>query len=375
MAVPSIKQFSEILAELITEGKERMPKVKNWVSGGVFHSIFAVFAKGLAALYAAVSQAIDLTFVASSEGVYLRRIADQWGKPAADAVAARGRVIFFREETTGEKTIKAGSWVATDTGEDGTRRRFFTLAEATLEDGEAEVEVAVEAEDGGSDWNVGGGTITVIDSSLPGVDGVRNDQEDGWLDREGADAEDDDGLKERLPLRWAEVSLGKVGEAYKSAALAIAGVVTVTVDSLAPRGDGTVDIIITSTAEDGLPSVDLLAECQAAVDLLKPDEADVLVRGPTPYSIDYHVRLTQSLAGGDAATIQAAAEAAIDALHLPGTGTYRFLVGEPVTLARIFATLIAVPYVANVVILEPASDIDVGRSGMAVKGAVTVEVL
>lgn len=370
MASPEIKTFAEILAELLAEGKSRMTRIKNWVVGGVMHSILAVLAKGLASLYENLARAIDLAFLETSEGVYLRAIARLIGVTPRAATKARGRVIFYRSETGSEKPINAGSLVAVTSGSP----RFKTTAAAVLAVGESEIEVEVEAELAGAAGNVGSEAINRLITSLPGIDGVRNDQAEGWLDREGSDADTEDQLRERCRVRWAAFSYGGTAEMYISTAWEITGVDRVAVLSLAPRGAGTVDVVITSTAADGVPTAEMLTEVQALFDARKPCEADVLAKAFTPWVYDVTLTVVRDQAGGTADEIKAAAEAAIEDLYLPSDNALAFDIGDDLVRARLFAAAIAVQHAANVIIAAPPADVDIPDAGLARLGALTVEV-
>lgn len=372
MATPEIKTFTTILADLVAEGKARMTRITNWATGAVVHSILAVAAKGLEQLYIALARAIDLAFVDTATGIYLDLIGALIGVTRQAAVAAQGTVTLSRSTGASELVIAAGKIVGTEADANGVARRFKTDDVATMGVGVLSIEVAVTAEDDGVAWNVGSGTITRVYSTVPGVS-VTNGED--WLTHEGDDEETDDDLRERIRVRWAAFSYGGTREAYESHAREVAGVDTVTVDALAPRGEGTVDVILTSTAPDGLPTSEVVDAVQLLVDERKPVDADVLVKAPTPVTVDIHVRLVQSIAGGDADTIEAAAEAAIEAMFLPNTGAYRFGVGQDVTHARIFATLIAIPYVDNVQVVEPATDTGIAPDELARLGTVTIEVV
>jgi len=371
MALPKIKTFATILAELLVEAKSRMTQIKNWVVGGVMHSILAVLAKGLAALYENLERAIDLAFLETSTGIYLRAIAVLIGVEPREATKAVGRVIFSRTTPTSEKTISAGTIVATTTG----NPRFVTTADATLVVGETEIEVEVEAELAGAAGNVGDGAITRLITSLPGIDGVRNDQAEGWLDREGGDADTEDQIRERCRLRWTSFTYGGTAEHYIATAMEISGVATVAVLSSAPRGEGTVDIVLTSTSVDGMPTPVMLAEVQTLVDARKPCEADVLVKAFTAWPNDVTLTIVRDLAGGVAADIQAAGEAAIEDLYLPSTNDLAFSIGDDLVRAKIFAVAIAIEYAANVIITEPPADVEIPAAGLVRLGTLTVEVV
>jgi uncharacterized phage protein gp47/JayE len=368
MAVPTIKDFTTLLADLVAEGKTRMTAVTNWATGAVVHSILAVCAKGLEALYQALQRAIDLAFADTSEGVYLERIAAQLGVDFQEAVKAQGTVTFSRDDSTGAATVPAGTIVGVVGGV-----RFIVDAEVTAADGEDTIDAEVTAQLAGIAGNAGAGTIAEIVSVLSGWDAVTNGED--WLTREGDDAETEAEWAARVALRWAAFAYGASAETYESHARESTGVALVKVNSLAPRGEGTVDVVVTSTAEDGVPTPELIEAIQDTIDARKPVDADVLVKAPTLVEVDVHVRLVQSLTGGDAATIEAEAEAAIGGLFQYTTAVLNFGIGDDVILAKLFAACIAVAHVDNVVIVEPAADVELGSDQLAALGTLTVEVI
>jgi len=375
MARPEIKDFATLLEELLAQAKTRMTRIKNWVVGGVVHSIIAVLAKGLEKLYEALSHAIDLAFLDTTSGIYLVAIARLLGLTPLEATKARGRVVFYRTTTTTEKTVPAGTMTSTSSGS----VRFRTTASVTLLVGEAEKEAEVEAEMAGASGNVADDAIVRLVSAVPGIDGVRNDQDGGWLDREGSDAETEDELRVRCQTRWASFAYGGTAELYEFTALSISGVQRVTVRAEAPRGEGSVDVLFTSTAPDGAPTPDLVAEVQALVDARKPCEADVLANGPQMVTNDIAMIIYRDLTGGVANEIEDAVEAAINALFLPTNNPLAFDIGDDLVQARLFAAAIAVPHVANVVLTAPAFDdegkVDIPDDGLARLGSLTVEVV
>jgi len=376
MSEPEIKTFATILAELLVEAKSRMTRITNWVVGGVIHSILAVCAKGLEKLYEALQSAIDLAFLDTATGVWLLKIAVLIGVTRQEALKARYNLIFYRDEASAEDTdIPAGALAGTAQAEDGAVFKYQVLEDAVLPAGETEVEVLIEAYAAGASSNVGQGLINQLYSSIPGIDGVKNDQADAGLVREGADAESEDRLKDRCRNRWASFSYGGTREAYIYHALtADPSVRRVSVNALAPRGDGTVDVIFTTTSPDGLPTPAVIAIVQIAIDAVKPCEADVLAKGPTPVDIDLHLIAVQSLNGGDAAVIADAVETAAENLFLPSDGEIIYNIGDDGSRGKIFAVCMPVSFVGNLIIVSPASDTPVSADGLARLNSISVEV-
>lgn len=383
MATPTFRDFETILADLVAEGKDKMQAVTNWVVGGVMHSILAVAAKGLEKLYESLKQGVGMAFLNSpfgangprATGDYLTAKALELGLSKQSATKAQGRVIFYRSDTSVDRDIEAGKIVSINPNADGVKLRFKTKSLQTILTGASEIEVEVEAELPGAAWNVGSATIVNIETPIIGIDGVRNDQSGGWLDKEGDDEETEDALRERCAQRWAALTYGGTKEAYISFAKEVVGVELVEVHSLAPRGEGTTDVMITSTAPDGVPTAGLIADVQAIVDARKPVEADVLVRAPAPIPVDIIMTVYRGDTGGLAGEIQADVEDAVEGLFQPTAGQSGFGIGDSATLARLFAAAITVEHVANVVIDSPTEDVAVPYYGLASLNSLTVVVL
>ena len=371
MAKYSPPTYAEILASLIAEGKARLTRITNWVVGGIARSILAVVAYGLAALYAVVDSAVALAFADTSYGYWLDLIAALLGLKRNAARKVAGRVVFSRAGSGSSGSIPSGTIVATTALSDGSVLRYRTTAAVAYPGGPFEVEAPVEAESVGARYNVGAGAISVKVSTLPGVDGVHN--ADDWIDLEGTDDESDDHLKERLYARWAAFSYGGTRELYLSVALGVNGVGTAAVDAQAPRGDGTIDVIVTGVAGD--PSPALITAVQVAVDKVKPLEARVLAKAARDRTIDVSVRLVKSLTGGEPAAIQAAGEDAVEGVFLPSDDARAYQIGEKGTRAKLAGVLIQVPNVANIDVVLPGDDISVDPDEVLKLGTLTVVVV
>lgn len=365
--------FTEILSSLIANGKSTLTRIKNWAVGAVVRSTLGVVAKGLDQLYAIIDRVLLLAFYDTSTGAWLERIGILHNRPRKVARKAQGRVIYGREESGGAKNIAAGSIVGTTTTPDGKLLRYKTDEDTTLPDGELEVEVDITAETVGSRYNVGSGAIDQMITSIPGIDYVRNDQEPYWLDTEGTDKEEDEAMQQRMPLVWSELSFPAPGEKYKSVARAILGVSDVYVDINAPRGDGTIDIII--WGDGGAPTPELVETVQTAIDLIKPDLADVLVKAASASTQNIVVNLVKGLGSGEVTAIKAAGETALASLFLPSDNESAYRIAEKFSRAKIYAESIQVPNVSNVDVVIPAEDVDIDPDELAQPGTITVNVV
>ena len=114
-------------------------------------------------------------------------------------------------------------------------------------------------------YNFPADKITVSMIHLDGVSSINN--EENWLYEEGADIEDLESLRERCLEAWSELAERTTASKLKSVAKAVPGVLDVQIDDQHPRGQGTADIIITSTS--GAATQELLNKVEAATEYLK----------------------------------------------------------------------------------------------------------
>ena len=135
----------------------------------------------------------------------------------------------------------------------------------------------MEAEQTGTAYNLPADKITVSMIHLDGVSSINN--EENWLYEEGADIEDLESLRERCLEAWSELAERTTASKLKSVAKAVPGVLDVQIDDQHPRGQGTADIIITSTS--GAATQELLNKVEAATEYLKNNYDNFLFKSST----------------------------------------------------------------------------------------------
>jgi len=366
--------YQQVLDTLIGEGKDLMTAVKNWRVGGVVYTLLATVAKGFSKLYDVVDSALAMAFYDTSKGVYLDRIATLLDAPRTPASKAEGRVMFGRDVTGIAREIAVGRVVGTVALADGQPRRFVVAETTTLPAGSLEVEVPVIAQAVGAAYNVAAGQIDQLITPVTGIDYVSNELDTYWLDTEGTDRETDEAVQARLPLALARPSVPGARTLYESIALPVEGVLSA---RSWPHGValGQCDLMITGGAIDAQPSPALVAEVQAALDAVKPDLENIVVRGPDAKIFDIEVTVTQSLAGGEAAQIAVDVKAAIADLFLPSSNERAFGIGNGFVRAALAAEIMQVPYVANVNVIVPDADETVDTDELLRTGTVTVYVV
>jgi uncharacterized phage protein gp47/JayE len=373
-ALINAKSFDELMegARLAMKGG----KITNWNVGGVFRTLAALSMQGVSDLYALLwEKVLPNSYAATAQGSWLDLIAKDVDLERHWAQKARGFVTMARDEAAGGAiVIEAGSIVKTQTTAQGEELRYFTTEEAILPEGQIGALVPVQAEFAGARYNVSEGAITVLVTHIYGIDGITNAA--GWLADEGSDDETDDSLRERYFLRWNELSTGSTALAYKSWAMRTPGVLDAAVHDLHPRGEGTVDVIITSY--DGPPSDSLLAEVAAYIETKRPQCSDVLVKAPTPVPVDIAAALWLPGNAGDTEATIAEAQAAVRAMFVPDESRRQITaqkIGGPFYRARLSRWLMDIEHVFNVVITSPETDVEVQADQLVERGEVAISVV
>ena len=284
LPVPELETLKE---EKIAELKEEGFAITNFHSGGVFYTLLLIVLRikiEFTELLRAILNNMTLTH---STGAWLDIKAADYGKKRKKAQKAQGLVTLSRTNDQGEAVkIEKGHIFKTQKDINGEELRFFAIEAAVLQKGSRSVDVLVEAEKEGSRYNVPEGQITRSLTFLNGIDGISNGED--WIVREGSDTEDDEGLRTRALRSWSELAARSIEDTFINAAEAVQGVLFAQADCDHPRGQGTVDVIVTGTA--GEATEGLLDEVRDAVNKIAGPYDNVLVKSSTTVSQDIEVR-------------------------------------------------------------------------------------
>lgn len=362
--------------ELMTEARRRMKEstITNWNDGGVFKTLAALSMQGLADLYELLYKTVlPNCYAHSASGKWLDLIAKDVDVERHLATKAQGMVTFSRDKgANGVIKIEAGTIVKTEMTASGDELRYFVLADALLEANAESVEVLCQAEFEGATYNVGQGMLKIL---VTHISGVTIENKADWVTKEGADEESDEDLRERYFLKWNELSTGSTALAYKSWAKSVPGVLDAAVDDMHPRGQGTVDIIITSS--DGAPTAALKQAVFDFVETKRPQCSDVLVREPELLATDIDVELWLPIDAGDTDEVTAAAQSIIQALFVPDE-KHRDItaqkIGAGFYTAKLNRHLMELEHVFNVVIHAPAADVLAEKHQLVKRDGITVSI-
>lgn len=288
-------------------------------------------------------------FLDLAEGAWLDLLAASlYVETRKPAVFAQGIVTFTDAQFQGPITFTAGAvWV----GNTGRTRRFKAIASPsgnwTLPYG-GTLDLLVEAEEGGADWNVGSGELVevltpagsgIVVTNPPGTNG-------SWLTQQGADVESDPALRQRCRDKWATIGSGSNDAAYRYWATSTAAEVTRVKVSGDPDS-GTVTMVIAGPT--GPVSTDARDAVDARVTAARPLCIRTLVFNATGYPVPLSGVLRLRAGAPPVATLQAA----LDAVNAYARESD---IGGVVYRSRLIAAL-HVAGVRSVELASPAGDI------------------
>jgi len=197
----------------------------------------------------------------------------------------RGYVSIYRSEYNNALQVTKGHCFKTEPDAGGNELKFYCCENTVIDAGEPVGRVLVEAEATGTYYNIAPGRITISMIHLDGVDYVTN--EDDWLFEEGAEEEDLEDLRDRCMSSWAELATRTIEEKLRNAAKAVPGVLDARIDAQHPRGQGTVDVIVTGAAGEASP--ELIRKVGEAIEPLKGNYEDYLVKSSEVVRQDFEL--------------------------------------------------------------------------------------
>lgn len=366
-AVLPVSDIEERRDELTAELKEEGFVITNFHSGGIFYTLLMIVLRIEREFKLFLRNFLNNAFITHASGAWLDLKAADYSKKRKKAQKTQGLVTLSRTDSEAE-AVKIGRGHVFKTKKDinGEELRFFTLEAAVLQQGARSVDVLVEAEVEGSRYNVPEAQITRSLTFLNGIDEITNGPD--WITREGSDTEDDDGLKTRTLRSWSELAARPIEDTFINAAEAVPGVLFAQADCQHPRGQGTVDVIVTGTA--GEATEGLLAAVREAVDKIAGAYDNILVKSSVTVAQDIEVIVTTSDVA-DAGEIKARVAAILTELLAVRKGRKFYeLTRSDINHA------IRSGYSAstNAEVVTPAQDVKLDKDKVITLGAVSVTV-
>ncbi len=357
----------EEMEKLREELEEEGFAVSNFSKGGIFYHLARLLVMLYIELKEFARELLNSCFIQHASGDWLDIKAADFSKQRKAATPVRGYVTVYRSEYSNALQITKGHCFKTKADVAGIELKYYVLENTVISAGEESGKVLVEAEETGAYYNISPGRITETMIHLEGVDHVAN--EEGWIYEEGADEEEDEAFRARILSSWSELSSITIEEKLKNAVMGVNGALNVKIDTQHPRGQGTVDVIITGTA--GEASEKLIKHVEAAILPLKGQYEDYLVKSAeiVPLDFDLIIYLAE-----DAVTdgVQQQAQNVIqDLMKLTGADT------EMNTLYHdsiIFALSSKIKDYRKTDILQPAEDVVLEKEKVLTAGEIHIKV-
>jgi uncharacterized phage protein gp47/JayE len=173
-------------------------------------------AKEFELLYTRIDQVSNEQSISTASEVGLEKTLLNFSKVVKGARRSRTTVRFFKNQApTANITIPAGTLVSTPLSDTATSVQFRTVQSVTMlsslalsylnsSTGKYEIAVEVEAVNGGTSGNVGAGTISILNGSISGIDGVYNP----FTATGGQDKETSSDIRARLSTALSGTALG-----------------------------------------------------------------------------------------------------------------------------------------------------------------------
>ena len=361
LPVPELEELKE---QKIEELQEEGFVVTNFHSGGIFYTLLMVVLRIRIECAELFRSILNNMFVSHASGTWLDLKLADYGKKRKKAQKAQGYVTVKRSGEGDAIKIPKGHVFKTETDINGEELRFFVTENTVLQKGASSVDVIVEAEKEGSRYNVPPGQISKTLVYLGELDSISNGED--WIIREGSDTEDDESFRGRGLRSWAELS---IEDSFINAAESVAGVLFAQADCAHPRGQGTVDVIVTGTA--GEATEGLLKEVRAAVDKIAGPYDNILVK--SSQNIEQDIAVTVTI--GDAALTDEEVERRVEAILTELLAVRKGRKLNELNLSDInHAIREGLSSATNVKITTPGDDVLLTKDKVITLGAVTVTV-
>lgn len=284
LPVPDREELKDtMLDELESEGF----LITNFASGGIFYTTLMILIQIRIELVMLLRTVLNNSLLAHAEGDWLELKAADYSKKRKQPVKTRGYVSLERSIVGAAIPIAKGDVFKTEPDILGDDLRYLVVETGTMPADALTFQILVEAEYAGTRYNVPTGQISKSLTHIEGIDTITNEAD--WISREGSDLEDIESLRERTMNSWAELSTIPIADKYKNVCEAVLGVLFVRVDDLHPRGQGTIDIIVTGTA--GEASLGLLEAVEVEATKIKGPYDNLLVMSSETVSQDVSVTL------------------------------------------------------------------------------------
>ncbi|MDE7010767.1 MAG: baseplate J/gp47 family protein [Oscillospiraceae bacterium] len=366
-AVLPVPDLEELRDSVIEELKQEGFAITNFHSGGIFHTMLMVVLRVRIEFVELLRTVLNNMFLSHAEGIWLDIKAADYSKKRKKSQKAQGYVTISRADAQAEAVrVAKGTVFKTEKDINGEELRFFALENAVLQKGALSADVLVEAELEGARYNVPQGQITRSLTYLDGVDTITNGE--GWISREGSDTETDESLRLRGLRSWSELARVAIHDTYVNVCEEVNGVLYVTVNDQHPRGQGTIDVIVTSEA--GSATEALLEAVREACETIKAPDDDVLVKSAETVVQPISLTVTVPAAISQEGMENRIAAAVTDLLKI----RQRRELNELTHADLIYKVKSELPDIRNVTVTQPAADLFLDSGKVILPGTITVTI-
>lgn len=340
--------------------------ITNFSSGGIFYTLLMILLQIRIELVKLLRAVVNNMFVSHAQDVWMELKAADFSKKRKQPTKTKGYVTVERDVPGEAVRIAKGDVFKTEQDINGEELRYLVLEDAILQKDSLSQKALVEAEKEGAKYNVPPGQIKKSLTHIEGVDRITNGPD--WLVQEGSDLEDIESLRERTLNSWAELSTFPIRDKYKNVCEAVDGVLFVRVDDMHPRGQGTVDIIVTSTA--GATTQGLLDKVEIEANTIKGPYDNLLVKSSETVQQDVEIVIYIAEDANDEGIKERAEAIIIDLLKIKKDRELNKLYKDDI----VFALKKDIQVYKKANILSPADDVILSNDKVIVLGLLNITV-
>lgn len=361
-----IPDREEYLSTLEEELKDEGFAITNFSSGGVFYTLLMILIQIRIELVKLLRMVVNNMFVSHAQDVWMELKAADFSKKRKQATKTQGYITLERDAPGDALKIAKGDVFKTDQDINGEELRFLVLEDTILQKDSLSQTVLVEAEKEGSKYNVPQNQIKKSLTHIEGVERIFNDAD--WLVQEGSDIEEIESLRTRTLNSWAELSTFPIRDKYKNVCEAVEGVLFVRVDDLHPRGQGTVDIIVTSTA--GEATQGLLDKVEVEANTIKGPYDNLLVKSSETIAQDIEIVVYIAEDASDEGVQEKAEAIIIDLLKISKDRELNKLYRDDI----VYSLKKDIQVYKKSDIIQPAADVILSNDKVIILGTLTITV-
>ncbi len=326
----SLQNFSSLMEGMAAAVQGAASNLVDLTVGSVIRAILEANASVALWLQWLIVEVLSATRLATSTGADCDSFGADFGFVRLPAVAATGQVTFTRFSPVSAALIPVGMTVSTA----GNTQSFIVVADTTngayspvaggyvIQPGVAGVTVSVVASIAGASGNVLPGMISLINSSVAGVDVVNNlNALTG-----GVDAESDLAFKARFGNYLASLSRAtsiSIGSAIEAVQQGLSYSITENQNQAGAAQMGY--FVVTVDDGSGNPPMSLLQVVQQVVDNIRPVGTSFAVQGPTVLMANISAAIVTAVGADHAQAVSSVVNAwqtYIDSLQIGATLSY-----------------------------------------------------